>query len=132
MGLDEGITDLKEVLLQEIQQLRHELQTGMAEVHSRLDKQDLNHAAEYLRDFGYFLERNPKFMRRQVENEMKRQEREVVVRFFQRVLHLNNLKQKISWMIVGVAGGLLFAIGNAAYSPLAPLAHWTLHLLSGK
>lgn len=128
--------ELKDHIVDELRQLRSELTDSITDLHGRLDKQDLNHAAEYLREFGYFLERNPNFMQRQKMMEEQRQEKEVVKQYFARVLHLRNWRHNISLIGVGVATGFLFALGNALFGPLGPAwetFHKTIeHMINGK
>src|SRR5215467_2745998 len=132
MAIDNDV--LKDHILDEIQKLRTELINGLSAVHARLDKQDLNHAAEYLREFGYFLERNPDFMTRQREREERLQEREIALHYLARVFHLTNWKSKMSWLMVGIATGFLFALGNALFAPFGGwyegLHHFLVHMTS--
>lgn len=125
-----------EAILEEIRTLRAELAESIKEVHNRLDKQDLNHAAEYLREFGYFLERNPDFMSRQKEREERLQEKEIAIAYALRVFHLTNMRSKASWLVIAIATGFLFSLGNALFAPFGGIGegfrHILIHTLSGK
>ena len=106
--LDKKIQDF----MNEMRQSHNAIASNQLSLAKRLDTLDLNGAATYLRDFGYFLKDHPDFMKREAESETKRVREEIAKAWLIESLHLTNFGSKLRWVITALLMGALLAFGS--------------------
>lgn len=115
-----------EGLILEAREFNTSMTANQLSLASRIDNLDLNGTAKHLREFGEFLKEHPGFMKREVMQESKRQEKEIALDWLAGIFHLREFKKKSKWALGAFVTGVLLSLGNTINNVLGS-ALGTLH-----
>ncbi len=82
-------------------------------INHRLDLQDLNGAAQFLREFGYFLRDNPEFFQHVQRDQAYDANKAITKDFLVALFRLRFFGPKLRIFATLLGGALIFGLGNA-------------------